>query len=295
MSSKYILLVDSGCDLSRQYYEQQESSGLRCIPITYVVDGTDYPDDAGKSMSYDTFYKRIRGGAQSTTSMINILNYTTEFETYLADGYDLIYLALSSGISGSYHSAVTAADDVRERYPDRKLYVIDSKGASMGIALLAHLALQQKKLGLDIDSLHEYIEDIKMRVIHLFTVTDLMYLQRGGRISSAAAIMGSLIGVKPMLDVDKDGKLQTRSKKRGRKQALTGLVDWMETLADTSEPLTIAISHGDAKEDCDTVIAEVKKRFSVAEVLTNYIGPVIGSHSGPGTIALFFVGKERTV
>jgi DegV family protein with EDD domain len=188
---------------------------------------------------------------------------------------------------------MSAAKEVSAAYPDRKLYICDGLCASMGGAVLVSLALKQKALGKSIDEVRDWVEKNKRNIIHLYTVDDLMFLRRGGRVSSTAAVLGSLIGVKPMLDVDAQGKLRACHKKRGRRGALDGLVDWMEEFTDSKNLEIFAISHGDCEEDADYVLNKVKEKYKPAEVLKNYIGPVIGSHSGPGTIAIFFVGKPR--
>lgn len=290
MNSSFVLMTDSSTDLPHDYYVKND---VAFIPINYTLDGTEYKDDAGVSMSYADFYTKIRGGAMSTTSMINRQDYITEFESYLKDGKDVLYIAISSGISGSYDSAMSAAAEISPSYPDRKLYVCDGLMASMGGAVLVTYAMRQRAAGKTIDEVRDWVEANKRNIVHLFTVDDLMFLRRGGRVSSTAAVLGSLIGVKPMLDVDADGKLRACHKKRGRKGALDGLVEWMGTLTESNTLEIFAISHGDCKEEADYVLGKVKEKYKIAELLQNPIGPVVGSHSGPGTIAIFFMGKTR--
>jgi len=290
MGNSYIIMTDSSTDLPKEFYVQND---VVLIPITYMLEDMEYRDDAGVSMSYKDFYARIRAGAVSKTSMINRQDYIHAFEEHLKQGRDVLYISISSGISGSYESALGAAEEISPEYPDRKLYICDSLCASMGVGLLVSLAVKQRDCGKSIDEVRDYVESIKKNVIHLFTVDDLMFLRRGGRISSTAAVLGSLIGVKPMLDVDAQGKLRACHKKRGRRGALDGLVDWIGEFTDANDMDIFAISHGDCEEDADYVISKVKQKYNVAELLKNHIGPVIGSHSGPGTIAIFFIGKTR--
>ncbi len=291
MGNSFVMMVDSGTDLPHEYYEKND---LRLIEMNFVLNGVEYKDDAGLSMDYKKFYDIIRNGGVSSTSMINVDKYTQEFEKVLAGGEDLLYISMSSGISGSYNSARLAAEELSEKYPNRKLRVCDGLIASMGGALLTHLALKERAKGKSIDEVAQWVEDNKLYLNHLFTVDDLMYLQRGGRISKTVAVMGSLIGVKPMLDVDDKGALRQCHKKRGRRGALDGLVEWMEQLTETRDLEAIAISHGDCQADAEYVLSRIKEKYKVGEVLMNFIGPVIGTHSGPGTVALFFMGKHRT-
>jgi len=290
MGNSFVLMTDSSTDLPKEFYVKND---VAFIPINYTLEGVEYKDDAGASMSYDDFYAKIRAGAVSSTSMINRQDYIQAFEEYLKEGKDVLYISISSGISGSYESAMGAAGEISVEYPERKLFICDGLCASMGGAVLVSLALKQRNAGKTIDEVRDYVESIKRNVIHLFTVDDLMFLRRGGRISSTAAVLGSLIGVKPMLDVDPHGKLRACHKKRGRRGALDGLVDWIGEFVESRNLDIFAISHGDCEEDADYVIGKVKERYNVAELLKNQIGPVIGSHSGPGTVAIFFVGKER--
>ncbi|MDR1117435.1 MAG: DegV family protein [Oscillospiraceae bacterium] len=288
--SKYVIIVDSSADLPYELYEKND---IICMPIMYVVEGEEYPDDAGRSMAYTEFYKRVRGGVSPTTSMINTAVYTEEFEKHLKNGIDILCMPLSSGISGSYNAAKIAESELREKYPERKLFVVDSIAASMGHGLLACYAAAHRDNGMPVEELAKWVEENKRNIIHLFTVDDLMHLQRGGRISKASAVVGSLIGVKPMLDIDGEGRLRVHHKKRGRKGALDDLVDWMGESTDLKEFDLIAVSHGDCEADADYIIEKVKGKYKIGKVLKNFIGPVIGSHAGPGTVTLFFMGKER--
>lgn len=290
MENKFAILVDAGTDLPRDFYEQND---VNFIPMTYSIDGETYIDDAGESAPYAEFYEKLRSGAVSTTSMINTDTYEQWFKKFLDAGQDLLVITMSSGISSSYNAARLTSEELAPSYPDRKLVVVDGLIASLGGGLLTHYAVRLRREGKTIDETAEWIERNKKHIQHLFTVDDLMFLQRGGRVSKGTAIVGSLIGIKPLLDVDAEGKLRNCRKKRGRKGALDGLVEWMESLTNSRELDCIAVSHGDCEADADYIIAKIKEKYKVGKIIKNYIGPVIGSHSGPGTIALFFYGKKR--
>lgn len=290
MDNKFAILVDAGTDLPNEFYEQND---VDFIPMTYTIDGETYIDDAGQSAPYAEFYEKLRAGQVSTTSVINTDTYEQWFRKFLDEGRDLLVVTMSSGISSSYNAARLAAEEIAPSYPDRKLIVIDGLIASLGGGLLTHYAVRLRREGKTIDETAEWIERNKKHIQHIVTVEDLMFLQRGGRIGKGTAVVGSLIGIKPMIDVDAEGKLRTCAKKRGRKGALDGLVEWMGTLTVSKELDCIAISHGDCEADADYVVSKIKEKYKIGKVIKNYIGPVIGSHAGPGTIALFFYGKER--
>ena len=211
----------------------------------------------------------------------------------LDSGRDVLYLAFSSALSTTYQSAVIAADDLREAYPDRKIYVVDSLSASLGQGLLVYLCVQEKRKGRTVDEVHAFAEETKGKVCHWFTVDDLNHLKRGGRVSAAAALFGTMLSIKPVLHVDDTGHLVPVSKARGRKASLLALVDRMAESAIDPAEQTVFISHGDCEADAEFVAEEVRRRFGVRDVHINYVGPVIGNHSGPGTLALFFLGSHR--
>ena len=211
----------------------------------------------------------------------------------LQEGRDILYLAFSSGLSTTYQSAVIAADGLREEFPDAKIYTVDSLAASLGQGLFVYLCAQQKQAGKTIDEVRDYAEEIKLKVCHWFTVDDLNHLKRGGRISAATALFGTMLTIKPVLHVDDEGHLISVSKARGRKASLLALVDRMEKTAIDPKNQTVFISHGDCEADAQFVADEVRRRFGTEDIHINYVGPVIGNHSGPGTLALFFLGTER--
>ncbi len=284
----YIIFTDSTCDLEDKHINDL---GVHVIKLKFIFEGKTYNDGTG--ISYKEFYDLLRDKKNVTTSQINTSTFVEVFEPFLKEGKDILYIAFSSGLSGTYASAQIAKDDLLEKYPNRKVIVIDSLSASMGEGLLVHYAANKKKEGMSIDDLADWIESNKLNVCHWFTVDDLFHLKRGGRVSPAAAVLGTMIGVKPVMHVDNEGHLIPMEKVRGRKAALISLVDHMEKTAQVTKDDVIFISHGDSIDDANMVKELVLNKFDVKEVKINYVGSVIGSHSGPGTLALFFMGKER--
>lgn len=290
MSSSFQLLTDSTCDLPLGWYQEHQ---VDFIPFEFTLENRTMEDDAGQTMSAHEFYDIVRGGAMPTTNMVNLDRYCSFFSPYLEAGKDVYYICFSSGLSGSFDSAQMAAKELREKYPERKIFVTDSTCASMGFGLLMHYTVKKRDEGLSLDELYAWVEENKSHINHLFTVDNLMHLHRGGRVSKASAILGTMVGIKPMLNVSIDGKLIPCEKLRGRKAALNRLASWMEQCTDQKKFDMVMISHGDAPEEAELVRNLVRDRFEVEEFFINPIGPVIGAHSGPGTIALFFWGKDR--
>jgi DegV family protein with EDD domain len=286
------LLTDSCCDLTNEYLKERD---IDYIPLMYTIEGNDYYDDFNISMSSKEFYGKVRNGSMSKTSLVNSQRYDDFFGKYLDAGDDIVYIGFSSVLSGSYQSSVISAGELKEKYPDRKITVIDSKCASMGEGLIVHYAAEKLASGAGYDELVSYIEETKGKVCHWFTVDDLHHLKRGGRVSSVSATVGTLLSIKPVLHVDDEGALIPMSKSRGRSASLNALVKEMEkTVFDEGEGQTVMISHGDCIEDAQKVEEIIKKKFpKVKEIVINVIGPVIGSHAGPGTVALFFLGSSR--
>lgn len=284
----YIIFTDSTCDLDDKHIADL---GIKVIPFNFIFKGKAYHDGCG--MTYKEFYDLLREKHNVTTSQITVETFIQTFEPYLKQGKDILYISFSSGLSGTYASAKISANDLLERYPNRKVIVIDSLSASMGEGLLVHYAANKKKDGLSIDELAEWIEKNKLNVCHWFTVDDLFHLKRGGRLSSSAAILGTMLGVKPVMQVDNEGHLTLIEKARGRKASLISLVDHMKQTAQLTSDDVVFISHGDSIDDANIVKDLVLQAFNVKEIKINYIGSVIGSHSGPGTVALFFMGKNR--
>lgn len=289
--SNYKIITDSTSDLSLELVEELD---LHVIPMYYMVDGKDYLNthDEGDLSSHD-FYDMLRAGKISTTSQINGEFFKDEVKPYLEEGLDIIYLGFSSGLSSTFNSIILATADLKEQYPDRKIIIIDTLSASMGEGLIVYHAAMRKKQGMSIDEVASWVEENKLHLAHWFTVDDLNHLKRGGRVSGAAAFVGTMLNIKPVLHVDNEGHLIPIEKVRGRRKSLEELVAHMEKTAIDPSEQTIFISHGDVPEDAKYVEKLVRERMGVQTVYINPIGPVIGTHSGPGTVALFFLAKRR--
>ncbi|MDE6897822.1 MAG: DegV family protein [Lawsonibacter sp.] len=289
--SDFIILTDSSADLSAEMAQELD---VQVIPLSFIMKGRTYrnfPDN--REMDPHLFYEALRQGEEATTAAVNVGQYTEALEPLLQAGKDVLILAFSSGLSATYNSSRLAVEELREKYPERKLYTVDTLCASLGQGLLVWYAAKARERGGTIEEVRDWVEDRKLNLCHQFTVDDLHFLKRGGRISAATALVGSVLQVKPVLHVDNEGHLVNIGKVRGRQAALKALVDRMEATAIDSGSLTVFISHGDCLEDAQTVAGMVKKRFGVQNICINYVGPVIGAHSGPGTVALFYIGTNR--
>ncbi len=288
--NKFIITTDTTCDLPQDYLRQHN---IELLPLYYSLNGTVYGET--NILEPKEFYKIMRGGAMPTTMAVNPDNAKKVFSKLLDEGYDILHIALSSALSGSCSVAGTVAREICDEHPNAKIIVIDSLCASMGEGLYVHKAVQLKESGKTIDEVSDWLEKNKLNLCHLFTVDDLHHLHRGGRVSKAAAIIGTLINVKPVLLVDNEGRLIPLNNVRGRKKALIALVDQMEErLKDYPQNNDIIfISHGDCEEDAQYVADQIKERFGIKDFLINFVSPTIGAHSGPGTVALFFMGKAR--
>lgn len=286
----YIITTDSTCDLPGEYIAAA-SDNLEIIPISFTVAGTTYYSH--QEMSPHDFYDRMRAGEKPVTAQINLAEANEFFEKKLKEGYDILHIAFSSALSGTYQNMCMAARELNEKYPEHTIRVVDSKCASLGEGLLVHHALELKKSGLSLEDAAQQLERDNLRLCHYFTVEDLIYLHRGGRVSKTAAVLGTMLSVKPVLHVDKEGRLIPLSKVRGRKQSLKALVDGMGRMVGSVKNPIVFIGHGDSLEDAEYVRDMVKERFGIQNFLISTINAVIGSHSGPGTIALFFFGEQR--
>jgi EDD domain protein, DegV family len=288
--NKYIITTDTTSDLPQEYLDKYH---IGLFPLYYSINGTIYGED--KFLDPKEFYNKMRGGDLPTTMAINPDLARNIFTGFLEEGYDILHIAFSSALSGSCSVASTVARELCDEHPGAKIIVIDSLCASLGEGLLVHKAAKLKESGKTIDETAAWLEKNKLFLCHMFTVDDLFHLHRGGRVSKAAAIIGTLINVKPVLHVDNEGRLIPLNNVRGRKKALISMVDLMETkLKNFSYDNDIFfISHGDCIEDAEYVANLVKERFGIKECIINYVSPTIGAHSGPGTVALFFMGKER--
>ncbi len=292
--SDYILSCCSTADLSKEHFEERN---VKYVCFKYYLDDVCYPDDLGQTISFDDFYQKMVDGADTKTSQVNAEEYAAYFKPFLEAGKDVIHLCLSSGISGSYNSAMIAKNDLEEQFPDRKLYVIDSLAASSGFGLLVDKVADLRDQGMSIDELRDWIEANKNRVHHWFFSTDLTFYVKGGRVSKVSGFVGGILHICPLLNVNFEGKLIPREKIRTKKKVIEVIVDKMKQFAD--DGLDYAdkcfISNSDCIEDAKAVAALVEENFPKlkGKVLINSIGTTIGSHTGPGTVALFFWGKER--
>ncbi|MDV3429000.1 MAG: DegV family protein [Bacillota bacterium] len=287
---EYIIFIDSCADLPVEFIEEKN---IKYLSLKYNINGQDHEDDFGKSLSYKKFYDSMRAGADTRTSQINAQRYYEEFKKWTEEGYAIVYIGFSSGLSGSVNSAVIAKNDLTEEGLGDKIYIIDSKCASLGYGLLVYYSVLQKERGASPEGLVKYAEDLKLRINHYFTVEDLVYLYRGGRVSKAAKTVGTLLDIKPVLHVDDEGKLIPLYKVKGRKKSIKALFTNMEERIQNFEDNTIAISHGDCIEDVNYLVSLIREKFPSNKIIINNVGTVIGSHSGPGTLALFFVSEGR--
>ena len=284
----YQILTDSCCDFPPQRYREL---GLISLPLSITFRGETYPDRNDDSLR--DMYAGLRAGEAASTAAANPQQWEEALEPVLASGEDALILAFSSGLSTTYQSACIAADEMKERFPERKILVVDSLCASLGQGLLAYYAARKRDEGLGLEALKAWLEDNKLHLCHWFTVNDLMYLKRGGRINAATAIMGTMLSIKPILHVDNEGHLVSVGKARGRKASIAALADKAAELGKGYDNSLMFISHGDCREDAEALAELVKERCGAKEVYINYVGAVIGSHSGPGTLALFFLGQHR--
>ena len=284
----YQILTDSCCDFPPQRYREL---GLISLPLSITFRGETYPDRNDDSLR--DMYAGLRAGEAASTAAANPQQWEEALEPVLSSGEDALILAFSSGLSTTYQSACIAADEMKERFPERKILVVDSLCASLGQGLLAYYAARKRDEGLGLEELKAWLEDNKLHLCHWFTVNDLMYLKRGGRINAATAIMGTMLSIKPILHVDNEGHLVSVGKARGRKASIAALADKAAELGKGYDNSLMFISHGDCLEDAQALAELVKERCGAKEVYINYVGAVIGSHSGPGTLALFFLGQHR--
>ena len=286
--SDYVIMTDSAADIAPEILKQW---GVPFVSLTYKFD-----DEAESWGNFDkpfsAFYQKMRQGGVARTAAVNMDTFKQSFTPILAEGKDLLYICFSSGLSTTFQSSKLAVEELREQFPERKLITVDSLAASAGQGLLVKLALDRKNAGATIEEAAKYVEDVRLHVDHWFTVDDLVYLKRGGRVSAAKAFVGGLLNIKPVLHVDNEGHLINMFKARGRKASLKALADkYGELVSDRKEQ--IFISHGDCLDDAKELAGMLQEKYGVRVSLISEIGPVIGAHSGPGTMALFFVGRER--
>lgn len=288
--AEYRLFTDAACDIPEATLN---SWGVSMIDMTYKFTDEDAEHYNSKTDVHD-FYQQMRAGRCSRTAAVNMHTFLDAFRPTLAEGTDILYLAFSSGGSTTYEQSLAAIEQLHEEFPERKIRSVDTLSYSGGFGLMVYLAAQQQQAGKSLDEVFRYVEDTRLHVCHWFTVEDLVYLKRGGRVSAATALVGTMLGIKPVLHVDSEGHLVSVSKARSRRRSLKALVDQYEATALDKEHGTVFLCHGDSPEDAQWVCEQVKALSAGKDIdLVEFIGPVIGSHSGPGTMALFFVGSER--
>lgn len=285
---KYIITTDTTADLTQEYLEAHE---IGLMSLKYIIEDETY--DWENPLPEHEFYEKMRNGSMPTTSQVNPDEAKDVFKKYVEQGYDILHIAFSSGLSGTCASAKIAAEELMEKNPECKIVVVDSLCASLGEGLLVHKAVVMKEAGKELDEVAQWLEENKLYLCHNFTVDDLFHLHRGGRVSKATAILGTMINIKPVLHVDDEGHLVALNKVRGRKKSLNALVDRMEIQMRGFENHTIAISHGDCLEDAQYVAELIRTRYGIKDIMINYVGPTIGAHAGPGVVALFFMGQPR--
>lgn len=289
----FILSTETTCDMDLSYYR---SNNVNVFGLTYILQDHEYEEGTENSLPTEKFYRLVREGAMPKTAQVSVEKATQSFERLVREGYDILHLSFSSGLSGTYQACSIAAKDVMERYPGSVIRVIDTLAASMGQGLMLTYAIEWKKQGMNLEELAEKIESEKLHVCHNFTVDDLNHLHRGGRVSKMTAIVGTALGIKPLLHVDDEGHLINVAKTRGRKQSLNWLVDKMAERIGNYENDFFYISQADCIDDAKYVADLIRKRFGLMKkVVIGNIGPVIGSHAGPGTVALFFMGETRDI
>ena len=287
--AEYVIYTDSACDMSAQTLADW---GVPTRQLTFRFTDSD-KEYSNADMNVKEFYDRMRAGGVAKTAAVNVDSFSGEFEKILSEGKDLLYLGFSSGLSTTFNSARLAADGLREKYPERTIIAIDTLAASAGQGLIVYLAVEEKKKGASIEEVAEFVKNLIPRMGIWFTVDDLVYLKRGGRVSPTAAFVGNLLGIKPVLYMDDAGHLIPVAKVRGRKTSITTLADKYTEMAVNKEGGSVFISHGDCLADAELLASILKERHGVEVKIIADVGPVIGAHSGPGTLALFFVGSKR--
>lgn len=287
----YKIITDTSANLTEEMIEQYN---INIIPLVFRIGEEEfYSYVKGKKTDIKQFYDRMRQGEIITTSLISMEKCQDVFESNLKEGKDILYISFSSALSGTYNAALMVAKNLEKEYPERKIYVVDSLAASMGQGLLVYYCAEQKRSGKSIEEVKDWLIENRLQLCHWFTVDDLFHLKRGGRISGTTALVGTVLGVKPVLHVDNEGRLVPVRKVRTRKKSLISLVDEMEKTCINPTEQIVFISHGDSIDDALYVEKLVRDRLNVKDIKINYVDPVIGAHSGPGTIALFFIGKTR--
>ena len=286
--SDYKIITDSGCDLPRTMLSQLD---VEIVPLIMNIRGRAMEDSVDEGI--EEMYDLLRAGEAASTSAINPARWGEKMEEFLLQGKDVLVLTFSSGLSTTHQSAVIAANELQEKYPQRKILVVDTLAASLGQGLLVWYTCKMRDAGMSVEELATWVEENRNNLCHWFTVDDLMYLKRGGRVSAATALVGTMLQIKPVLHVDGEGRLVSKAKTRGRKASIQALAEKAAVDGDGYDNTTMFICHGDCIEDAEYLSRLVKEKCGVKEVFIGYTGAVIGSHSGPGTLAVFFMGKQR--
>ena len=286
----FSIVTDSGCDMPKAYYA---AHGVELVSLGFTMDNVNYEGESGEKISEQDFYAKLRAGSMPTTYQVTAEQARTHIEPLLRAGNDVLVLTFSSGLSGTSGSFSVACRDLAKEYPERKIRVVDTLCASMGQGLLLDYVIRKADEGASLNDTANYAETIKLQICHHFTVDNLFHLKRGGRVSGATAIIGSMLKIKPIMHVDDEGKLKAIGKAMGRKKALTRLVENMEAVADMTENDPIFISHGDCIDDVEYVKGLIAEKFPKNPITIHYIGSVIGTHSGCGTLAIFHKGTHR--
>lgn len=285
---KFVIFTDSSSDLPISLVNEL---GIKMVQLTVTLEGEEpKPNDL---VNTGEFYDALRTKKSATTSTPSISDFTEAFEPVVSSGNDVLYLGFSSGLSGTYNAGAVAAAELSQKYPDRKLFAVDTLCASLGQGLIVYSAAKMRDNGADIEEVRDFVENNKLNICHWFTVDDLFFLKRGGRVSAATAIMGTMLSIKPVMHVDNAGKLVNVEKARGRKAAIEALFKNMRESHTDIKNQPVFISHGDCLEDAEYLASRIEDEFGVKVSVIDYVGPVIGAHSGPGTLALFFYGKQR--
>lgn len=284
----YQIITDTCCDFPAEMYKELN---LQVVPLSVLYKGVNY--DSYTEQWLRDLFDGLRKGETATTSAVNPQQWESYIEPVLAAGEDVLVLAFSSGLSTTYQSAVIAAEELKEKYPDRQIRVVDTLCASLGQGLLVYYACRKRDEGMPLEELTAWCEETKMHLCHWVIADDLMYLKRGGRVSAASAVAGTLLQIKPLIHMDNAGKLIPVGKIRGRKAAIKALCDKVAQTGIDGANDTIFICHGDCEEDAKTLSAMLQEKYGTKKVFYYYIGAVIGSHAGPGTMAVFYLGKER--
>lgn len=290
MQRKFAIVTDTASDLTESYYAEHNVTAIR---LGFNLDGVLYEGEDGAHMDVKEFYAKLRNGSMPTTFQVSPEQAKRCLEPFVKEGNDVLAVAFSSGLSGTYNSYVLAARELSERYPERKIKVVDSLCASLGQGLLVDYVVKKADSGAEIEETYAYAEALKPHICHYFTVDNLFHLKRGGRVSATTAVIGSMLKIKPVLHVDHEGHLIAIGKAMGRKKSISALVEHMKELQILDKDDPVFISHGDCEEDVQYLVTLLKAAFGERKIFINQIGSVIGTHSGAGTLAVFFRGKRR--